>query len=130
MDSTTLPENKPLINGKYKTRNAIKTAIYNAFIKNKVEGVYSDENWSGIKKLESVLEDNDIPFSIIGSEYIGHKKISSSTLPTKKIYQFGLSVRDKEGKNIPLELRITCCFVGKTGTMADSQYELTYYFTS
>jgi hypothetical protein len=103
-----IPQNKPLINGKYKTKEAIKTAIYNLLKKENVEGRYSDENWEGINS--------------------GQGEVENSSLPTRKVYRFELSPRDKEGKVVPLYLKVTCAFVGRTGTMADSQYEITYYF--
>lgn len=127
-ESIELPRNKPLINGKYKTKDAIKSAIYKVFEQDKVEGRYSDENWDGIKKLQTVLNNNGIQFETLDADYSGHGEVQNSNLPTKKIYRFRLDVRDKEGKTIPLFLKVTCAFIGKTGTMADREYELTYYF--
>lgn len=129
MDATfELPQNKPLINGKYKTKEAIKNAIYKVLVVEKIEGRYNDENWAAIKKLQMAFNNNDIPFQLLDAEYTGHGEIADSSLPTRKIYRFQLDVRNKEGKNITLYLKATCAFVGRTGTMADSQYELTYYF--
>lgn len=127
-DTMELPANKSLINGKYKTKEAIKSAIYKIFNQHHVEGRYSDENWIGIHKLQSVLNNNDIQYSLLDAEYSGHGEIQDSNLPTRKVYRFELNVRDKEGKNIPLFLKVTCAFVGRTGTMADKEYEVTYYF--
>ena len=124
-----LPQNKSRINGKYKTKNAIKNAIYKVLSDEKIEGRYTDENWDGIKKLQMALNNHDIQYDFIRAEYTGHGESSGSSLPTKKIYEYKLYVRDNEGKNIEFYLRVTCAFVGKTGTMADSQYELTYYFS-
>ena len=123
-----LPQNKPLINGKYRTKESIKNAIYKVLSAEKIEGRYADENWAGIKKLQMALNNNNIPFQLLDAEYTGHGEVSDSALPTRKIYRFQLDVRNKEGKNITLYLKVTCAFVGRTGTMADNQYELTYYF--
>lgn len=123
-----LPQNKPSINGKYKTKDAIKSAIYKALEQNGVEGRYADENWIGIQKLHTVLNNNGIQFELLDSNYEGHGEIADSNLPTKKVYRFQLDVRNKEGINIPLYLKVTCAFVGRTGTMADKEYEVTYYF--
>ncbi len=123
-----LPINKPLINGKYRTKDAIKKALYNLLDKENVEGRYSDENWNGVKKLQAILNNNDVPFETIDADYEGHGEAQGSSLPTKKVYRISLTPRDKEGKSVQLYLKVTCAFVGKTGTMADSQYELTYYF--
>lgn len=123
-----LPINKPSFNGKYRTKESIKNAIYKLLMGYKVEGRYSDENWDGIKKLQRVLADNGIEYSLLDASYSGHGEVPGSDLPTRKVYRFELTVRDKEGKNIPMYLKVTCAFVGKTGTMADSEYELTYYF--
>ena len=123
-----LPENKPLINGKYKTKDAIKNALYNILEKEKVEGRYADENWIGIKKLQTALNNNGIQYELLDTEYTGHGEVQDSNLPTRKIYRFRLDIRDKEGKNVPLFLKITGAFVGRTGTMADKEYEITYYF--
>jgi hypothetical protein len=123
-----LPQNKPLINGKYKTKEAIKNALYNLFEKEKIEGRYSDDNWSGIEKLATTLKNNGIDYTMLGSEYQGHGAIPDSNLPNRKVYMFELNVRDKEGKFVPLQLKVTGAFVGRTGTMADKEYEITYYF--
>lgn len=123
-----LPINKPSFNGKYRTKESIKNAIYKLLMGYKVEGRYSDENWDGIKKLQRVLADNGIEYSLLDASYSGHGEVPDSDLPTRKVYRFELTVRDKEGKNVPMYLKVTCAFVGKTGTMADSEYELTYYF--
>ncbi len=123
-----LPQNKPLINGKYRTKEAIKNAIYKVLAAEKIEGRYADEDWSGIKKLQMALNNNNIPFELLDAEYNGHGEIPDSSLPTRKVYRFKLDVRDKEGKNIILYLKVTCAFVGRTGTMADKEYEITYYF--
>ena len=128
MENFELPQNKPLINGKYKTKEAIKSAIYSLLKKEKIEGRYSDDNWSGIKKLQDTLDNNAIKYELIGSEYQGHGLIPGSSLPNRKVYVFKLDVRDKEGKYIPLQLKVTGAFVGRTGTMADKEYEITYYF--
>jgi len=117
-------QNKPLINAK----EAIKTAIYNLLKKENVEGRYADENWVGIQKLQKVLNDNDINFELVSADYSGVGEVESSSLPTRKVYRFELMPRDKEGKVVPLYLKVTCAFVGRTGTMADKEYEITYYF--
>ena len=123
-----LPQNKSLINGKYKTKEAIKTAIYNLLEKEKVEGRYADENWAGIQKLQMTLNNNDVPFEMVSADYSGQGEVESSNLPTRKVYRFELMPRNKEGKVVPLYLKVTGAFVGRTGTMADNEYEITYYF--
>ncbi len=123
-----LPENKPSINGKFKTKEAIKTAIYKIFKKHNIEGRYEDDNWKGIQKLQMALNHNDIQFSLLDANYEGHGESLGSSLPARKVYRFEIHVRDRDGKNIILYLKVTCAFVGKTGTMADKEYELTYYF--
>jgi len=125
--TTALPDNKPSMNGKYKTKDAIKNAIYNVLKIENVEGRYNDENWAGITKLKEALSKHGIDYNLRGAAYKGQGDIKDSSLPTRKIYIFDLEVRDKEGKVISLPLQVTCAFVGKTGTMADSNYELTYY---
>lgn len=123
-----LPLNKPSINGKFKTKDAIKTAIYNLLKKEKVEGRYADDNWIGIQKLQTTLNNNNIEFETLDADYEGHGEVQDSSLPTKKVYRLQLNVRNKEGANIPFYLKVTCAFIGRTGTMADKEYELTYYF--
>jgi hypothetical protein len=123
-----LPKNKPAINGKYRTATAIKNAIYNVLKNANVEGRYDDENWVGVQYLQRVLRDNGVEYDLLDASYMGHGEVNGSNLPTRKVYRFELTARDKEGKNVPLYLKVTCAFVGKTGTMADGEYELTYYF--
>ena len=124
----SIPENKSKLNGKYKTKEAIKSAIYNILADYHIEGRYNDENWSGIKKLSNALNEHDIANELMDADYEGHGEAEGSNLPTRKIYRFKIEVRDKEGKNIELFLKVTCTFVGRTGTMADREYEVTYYF--
>jgi len=126
--SIQIPENKPKINGKYSTKDAIKEAVYKLLKKENIEGRYSDENWQGIQKLQSTLNNNGIEYEVLDASYAGQGEVHTSNLPTRKVYRMQLQVRDRNGKNIPLFLKVTCSFIGKTGTMADSQYELTYYF--
>ena len=126
-EAVALPDNKPSMNGKYRTKESIKNAIYKTLEQEKVEGRYSDENWSGVKKLKDALEKHGIDYKLRGAAYKGQGDIKDSSLPTRKIYIFDIEVRDKEGKVISLPLQVTCAFVGKTGTMADPNYELTYY---
>lgn len=127
-NSFGLPQNKPLVNGKYKTIDAITTAITNLFTKEGIEGTYADKNWVGVQKLQNLLHNNSIKFEQLDVAYEGHGEVEGSSLPTKKVYRIRLDVRDKEGKNIPLYLKVTCQFSGKTGTMADKEYQLTYKF--
>jgi len=126
-DSISLPDNKASMNGKYRTKESIKNAIYNALRAENVEGRYNDENWDGVKRLKDALSKHGIDYSLRGAAYKGQGDVENSNLPTRKIYIFDIEVRDKEGKVISLPLQVTCAFVGKTGTMADSNYELTYY---
>lgn len=123
-----LPKNKPAVNGKYKTKSAIQSAIYKLLAQDKIEGRYADENWSGIQKMLYVLHSNGVETEGLGAEYEGHGEAHGSNLPTRKVYKYQLTARDKEGKNVPMNLKVTCSFIGKTGTMVDKQYELTYYF--
>jgi hypothetical protein len=123
-----LPENKPAISGKYKTTDSIKSAIYKVLKQDNIEGRYSDENWIGVQRLNIVLTNNGLEIHLLHANYEGHGQAHGSNLPTRKVYRYSVNVRDKDGKNVELFLKVTCAFVGKTGTMADHEYELTYYF--
>lgn len=128
-ENIDLPENKPSINGKYKTSEAIKTSLYKLLNQEKVEGRYADENWQGISKLQHILHNNGIQFQMLDAKYEGQgDDFNKSNLPTRKVYKFKLDVRNRDGKIIPLNLKVNCAFVGKTGTMSDKEYELTFYF--
>lgn len=127
-DTLELPQNKPSINGKYPTQDAIKSAIDKVLKKENVEGQYSDENWAGVQKIQFALGDNGIPYELLDASYVDYGEAPNSNLPTKKVYRFELKVRDRNGKNMPIFLKVICSFIGKTGTMADSEYELNYYF--
>jgi hypothetical protein len=48
-------------------------------------------------------------------------------MPTRKVFYYEISVRDKKGNIIIIPFKVTCSFVGKTGTMEDDVYELIYY---
>lgn len=123
-----LPENKPRISGKFRTKNAIKNSIYTLLKNNNIEGRFNDDNWIGVKNLYATLDNNGIEHELLDSSYEGHGEVQTSSLPTRKVYRISLDVRDKEGKNVPLFMKIICTFIGKTGTMADSEYELSFYF--
>lgn len=115
------------IDGKYATKKSIISAVYDVLKKAKVEGIYRDDNWQGVKKLANALADAGISYSLQKSNYAGHNSLySQSSLPTRKEYVYFIEVKDKTGKEIHLPLKVTCAFVGKTGTMEDDVYELTY----
>lgn len=123
-DST---ETESSIDGKYATKRAIVNAVYDVLKKAKVEGRYHDDNWQGIKRLANALADAGIDYSLQKSNYAGHNSMySDSSLPTRKEYIYFLKVKNREGKDIDLPLKVNCAFVGKTGTMEDDVYELTY----
>jgi len=127
-DNIDLPKNKKNINSKYSTKSAIKNAVYDILKNEKIEGRYADDSWQGIQKMLYTLHDNNIETELEGAAYAGQGTVEGTNLPTKKVYKYILNIRDKNGNNIPLTLIVTCAFVGKTGTMVDKEYELTYYF--
>lgn len=123
-----IPANKPSFNGKYKTKEDIESAISKLLSQYEIEGEYADVNWNSIKNMQTILKNNGIEYSLLSADFAGQGEAKNSDLPTKKIYRFELSVRDKEGKNILLFFKVTCSFVGKSGTIADKEYNLTYSF--
>ena len=116
------------IDNKYSNKKQIANAINNILTQENVEGRYTDEHWGAINKLTSVLKKYGIDYDLESANY-GHDTEFPTKLPNHKIYLFNISVMDKMGKTHILPLRVTCAFVGNTGTMADGTYELTYYFT-
>jgi hypothetical protein len=127
LESMNPSETTSSIDGKYSSKKTIIDAIYNVLKKAKVEGIYRDDNWQGVKRLTNALADAGIDFSLQKSNYAGHNSLySDSSLPTKKIYVYFLEVKTNQGKEVHLPLRVTCAFVGRTGTMEDDEYELTY----
>lgn len=129
-NNTELPKNKKSINSKYSTKTAIKNAVYDILKKEQVEGRYADEHWHGIQKLLHTLHDNNIETRLDNAAYAGQGDVEGTNLPTRKVYLYTLDIRDKKGNNVPLNLLVNCIFVGRTGTMVDKEYELTYYFTN
>ena len=116
------------IDNKYSNKKQIANAINNILTQENIEGRYTDEHWGAINKLTSVLKKYGIDYDLESANY-GHDTEFPTKLPNHKIYLFNISVMDKMGKTHILPLRVTCAFVGNTGTMADGTYELTYYFT-
>ena len=120
-------ETSTSIDGKYATKRAIVNAVYDVLKKAEVEGRYHDDNWQGIKRLANALADAGIDYSLQKSNYAGHNSMySDSSLPTRKEYKYFLKIKDRGGKEVHLPLKVTCAFVGETGTMEDDVYELTY----
>jgi hypothetical protein len=116
------------INAKLSSKQGIKNAIYKILEMNKVEGRYRDEGWQGISKFKNSLEEVGAEVDLLRSNYEGHGEVKDyESMPTRKVFYYEISVRDKKGNMITLPFKVTCAFVGKTGTMEDDVYELTYY---
>jgi len=123
-----LPQNKKTINAKLSSKEGIKNAIYKILEVEKVEGRYHDENWEGVSKFKNALTEVGADVELVNSGYKGHGTVEGyESMPTKKVYVFNIMVRDKKGNMISIPFQVTCAFVGKTGTMIDDVYELTYY---
>jgi hypothetical protein len=120
--------NEDGLNYKFTTKQSIISALYKLLESEKIENIYTDEYWVGITKLEGVFKKHNIDYDMISADYL-YDKNSNSDLPNRKVYVFNVKVNNKEGKEFILPLKVTCAFIGKTGTMADEKYELTYYFT-
>ena len=128
--SSNLNENKENIeiNAKLSTKQGIKNAIYKILEMNKIEGRYRDDSWDAVSRFKSVLEEVGAEVDLLRSNYEGHGEVPGyESLPTKKVYVYEISVRDKKGNMVTIPFKVTCAFVGKTGTMEDDVYELTYY---
>ena len=115
------------IDNKYSDKKTIVNAIYKIFKEEGVEGRYTDEHWGGVNKLTSVFKKYGIDYDLESSKY-EHNDGINSQLPNAKVFVFSVKVMDKMGKTHILPLKVSCAFVGKTGTMTDGTYELTYYF--
>lgn len=128
--SSNLNENKENIeiNAKLSTKQGIKNAIYKILEMNKIEGRYRDDSWDAVSRFKSTLEEVGAEVDLLRSNYEGHGEVPGyESLPTKKVYVYEISVRDKKGNMVTIPFKVTCAFVGKTGTMEDDIYELTYY---
>ena len=127
-NNSELPQNKKNINTKLSTKRAIVNALYKILQVEKVEGRYRDESWEGVLNFTQALNGVGAETELVNSNYEGHGEVRGyESLPTRKIYKFDVSVRDKNGKVITIPFKVTCAFVGQTGTMSDEVYELTYY---
>jgi hypothetical protein len=115
------------INTKLSSKQGIKNAIYKVLEIDKVEGRYRDENWNGVSKFTNSLKEVGAEVDLLRSNYEGHGEvIGHESMPTRKVFIFEVSVRDKKGNVVTIPFKVTCAFVGKTGTMSDDVYELTY----
>ena len=116
------------INTKLSSKQGIKNAIYKILELNKVENRYRDENWEGVSNFVNSLEKVGAEVDLLRSNYEGHGEVKDyESLPTRKIYVYEVSVRDKKGNIVIIPFKVTCAFVGETGKMSDGVYELTYY---
>lgn len=124
-----LNENNDIsINTKLSSKEGIKNAIYKLLEINKVEGRYRDESWEGVNKFVDTLTEVGAEVDLLRSNYEGHGEVKDyESMPTRKVYIYDVSVRDKKGNMVTIPFKVTCAFVGKTGTMEDGVYELTYY---
>jgi len=128
--SSNLNKNKENIeiNAKLSTKQGIKNAIYKILEMNKIEGRYRDDSWDAVSRFKSVLEEVGAEVDLLRSNYEGHGEVTGyESLPTRKVYVYEISIRDKKGNVVTIPFKVTCAFVGKTGTMEDDVYELTYY---
>jgi hypothetical protein len=128
--SSNLNENKENIeiNAKLSTKQGIKNAIYKILEMNKIEGRYRDDSWDAVSRFKSALEEVGAEVDLLRSNYEGHGEVTGyESLPTRKVYVYEISIRDKKGNMVTIPFKVTCAFVGKTGTMEDDVYELTYY---
>lgn len=116
------------INTKLSSKQGIKNAIYKVLEINKVEGRYRDEGWQGVKKFTDSLSEVGAEVELLRNNYEGHGEVKGyESMPTRKIFYYEISVRDKKGNIVTIPFKVTCAFVGSTGTMQDDVYELTYY---
>ena len=124
-----LNENNDIsINTKLSSKEGIKNAIYKLLEINKVEGRYRDDSWEGVNKFVDTLTKVGAEVDLLRSNYEGHGEVKDyESMPTRKVYIYEVSVRDKKGNMVTIPFKVTCTFVGKTGTMEDDVYELTYY---
>lgn len=124
-----LNENNDIsINTKLSSKQGIKNAIYKVLEINSVEGRYRDDSWEGVNKFVSVLSKIGAEVDLLRSNYEGKGEVEGyESMPTRKVYIYEVSVRDKKGNIVTIPFKVTCAFVGETGTMEDDVYELTYY---
>jgi len=116
------------INAKLSSKQGIKNAIFKILEIKKVKGLYEDKNWEGVSNFINSLEEVGAEVVLVESNLEGYGKVPGyESLPTKKVYVFEISVRDKKGNVVTIPFKVTCAFVGETGTMSDGVYELTYY---
>ena len=117
------------INARLSSKQGIKNAIYKILEMNKVEGRYRDKGWGGITKFVDTLREVGAEVDLLRSNYEGHGEVKGDyeVMPTRKVFYYEISVRNKKGNVVTIPFKVTCAFVGKTGTMEDDVYELTYY---
>ena len=114
------------LDNKFSSKKTIIDNIYKVLESENVQGRYTDEYWLGVTKLKDVLNKYGIEYDLINSKY-EHQQDANTQLPNSKVYLFNLTIMDKMGKQHVLPLKVSCAFVGRTGTMEDGKYELTYY---
>lgn len=114
------------LDNKFSSKKTIIDNIYKILESESVQARYKDEYWLGVTKLKEVLAKYGIEYDLIDAKY-EHQRDANTQLPNSKIYVFNLTVMDKMGKQHVLPLKVSCAFIGRTGTMEDTEYELTYY---
>jgi hypothetical protein len=112
---------------KHVSKKTMINNLYKLLETNKIQNIYTDEYWQGVRKLEKLLREFGVEYELQSANYY-RLKDSTSQLPNGKKYTFDISFTDNEQKTHHVPLIVNCAFVGKTGTMEDNKYELTYYF--
>ena len=125
---TNLNENIE-INAKLSSKQGIKNAIYKILEMKKVGDIYRDKGWGGITKFVDTLREVGAEVDLLRSNYEGHGEVKGDyeVMPTRKVFYYEISARNDKGIVVKIPFKVTCAFVGKTGTMDDDVYELTYY---
>lgn len=108
-------------------KRSIINSLYKILNSNKIEGRYTDEHWEGPRRLERLLS-RYVQYELAEPPQYYHNKDFQTQLPNGKRYVYNLTVTDNKGKTHIIPLQVMCAFVGKTGTMEDGTYELTYQF--
>jgi len=83
--------------------------------------IYKDDYWLAVKEFWTLLDNMNAPYMMRGSKYMKDK---DTGLPTSKIWEFRITISDKQGKTKTIDGEVTAHGAGSVKDPLD-KYDIT-----